>query len=43
MFGVRPGLVKTRGFVGDESGLSHGWVSAMTEPPLDGEVRVGKA
>ena len=24
-------------------GLSHGWVSAMTEPSLDGEVRVGKA
>ena len=23
-------------------GLSHGWVSAMTEPSLDGEVRVGK-
>jgi len=22
--------------------LSHGWVSAMTEPSLDGEVRVGK-
>ena len=36
-------MVKTPGVCGRLVGVSHGWVSAMTEPSLDGEVRVGKA
>ena len=47
---VRGGYVWSETWIGQDPGvcgrlvgLSHGWVSAMTEPSLDGEVCVGKA